>query len=69
MSNSGYVRDELSGKAAVAANHDELSKYRAEKAARRRLEALERRQDATEAVLESINTTLAEILRVLKSNG
>lgn len=69
MSNSGYVRDESSGKAAVAANQDEHSKYRAEKMARRKLKSLEERLASVEHAIESINTTLVEILKVMKSNG
>lgn len=63
-----YVRDEVSGKA-VAANRDELSKYKAEKASRRRLSDIERRLDAIELAVADINKKIEELLRIVTPNG
>ena len=63
-----YIRDEVSGKA-VAANRDELSKYKAEKAARRRVSDIERRLAAIESAVADINKKIEELLRIVTPNG
>lgn len=64
-----FVRDESSGKAAVAANRDELSKYRAEKAQRNKLKNLEHRIEMLESSIININSKIEELLRIVRPNG
>lgn len=57
-----FVRDE-SGKA-VAANKDELSRYRAEKQLRYRIAELEQKVQSFEDELASINRKIEDLLRM-----
>jgi hypothetical protein len=63
-----FIRDEISGKA-IAANKDELSKYKAEKAGRRRLSNIEHRLDSIELAVDDINKKMEELLRIVTPNG
>ena len=63
-----YVRDKVSGKA-VAANRDELSKYKAGKESRRRLYDIESRLDSIELAITNINKKIEEVLRIVTPNG
>lgn len=69
MSDSGYVRDEKSGKAAVAANLDEYSKYKAQKAARNKLKSFDARLTELEITVANINNILNDLIRTIKTNG
>lgn len=62
-----FVRDNSSGLAAVAANADELTKYRAEKAARNKLKNQEARLVQLEAEVVALNSKYEELLRIVKN--